>query len=948
LTAPETAARANIDRMLIDAGWVVQDRDRVNLAAGRGIAVREFVLKAGHGTADYLLYVDRKAAGAMEAKPEGETLTGVEVQSEKYSKGLPETMPAHITPLPFLYQTTGVETRFTNCLDPEARSREVFAFHRPETLAGWLAEEPLWMPQADGRPHPLSQRAATLRARLRALPAVPEEGLWPVQLRAVQNLERSLALDHPRALIQMATGSGKTHVAVCSAYRLIKHGNARRVLFLVDRANLGRQALKEFQQFVTPDDRRKFSELYNIQHLQSNNVDPVARVCISTVQRLYSMLQGKAIPEDVDEAPLAMLDGLYREPPPVDYNPALPIEFFDVIFIDECHRSIYTLWRQVLEYFDAHLIGLTATPSKQTFGFFHQNLVMEYGHERAVADGVNVDFDVYRIRTQITQGGSKVEAGLVVDLRDRETRRKRWERLDEDLVYGPADLDRDVVSQDQIRTVMRTFRDRLFTDIFPGRTDVPKTLIYAKDDSHADDIVQIVRDEFGKGNQFAEKITYKSGTARIVNKVMGTGGVEREVVTYKSTGVTSDDLLSSFRNSYYPRIAVTVDLIATGTDVKPLEIVMFMRAVRSRNHFEQMKGRGVRVISDTDLQAVTPDAKAKSRFVIVDCVGVCEQELSDTHPLERKPTVSFEKLLQAVALGSTDPDVASSLAGRLARLDRQLGKAEREELSRVTGGVSLQSITAAMVSAIDPDTQAGAGSPAAAAQLIEAALSPIATNPDLRQRLLDLKKRYEQTIDTVSKDIVLEAAYSPEATERARGLVASFEAYIREHRDEITALQILYSRPYGHRLTFEDIKALADAIEAPPRAWTPELLWRAYETLDRSRVRGASPGRLLTNLVSLVRFATHQENDLVAYPDVVAQRFETWLASQERGGRRFSPEQRRWLENIRDHIAANLSIGMDDLDLVPFNQRGGLGRAHQLFGDEIGPLLEELTEVLAA
>ena len=388
----------------------------------------------------------------------------------------------------------------------------------------------------------------------------------------------------------MATGSGKTFTAANFTYRLAKFGKAKRILFLVDRGNLGRQARKEFEQFVTPDDGRKFSELYVVQHLSSNVLDPTAKVVIGTIQRMYSMLQGQEeLPEEADEvssfeaAPI-----LTKEPLPVAYNPKIPIETFDIIITDEAHRSIYNLWRQVLEYFDAFVIGLTATPSKQTLGFFKQNLVMEYDHERAVADGVNVDFDVYEIRTQISQAGATVEAEQFVDKRDRQTRQRRWEQLDEDLTYDASQLDRAVVAEDQLRTVICTFRDRLFTEIFPGRTEVPKTLIFAKDDSHAEDIVRVVREEFGKGNDFCVKITYKT------------------------TGAKAEDLLASFRNSYHPRIAVTVDMIATGTDVKPIEIVFFMRSVRSRTFFEQMKGRGVRVINDTDLRAVTPDARAKT------------------------------------------------------------------------------------------------------------------------------------------------------------------------------------------------------------------------------------------------------------------------------------------------------------------------------------------------
>jgi len=573
-TTPEALARQHIDEALTQAGWTVQDRAALNVHAHRGVAVREFVLKHGHGSADYLLFVDQEAVGAVEAKKEGTSLTGAEVQTEKYSVGLPSDAPAPIHPLPFLYRSTGIETRFTNGLDPNPRSRRVFDFHRPETLAGWLANVP------------------SSRTRLQAMPPIFETGLWPAQLTAVYNLERSLREDRPRALIQMATGSGKTYTAISSIYRLIKFGGAKRVLFLVDRANLGRQALKEFQQYVAPDDGRKFTELYNVQLLSSNRLDPVARVCITTIQRLYSMLKGEPdLDPSLEEGSLFDTGGgLIRDPVPVAYNPTIPIETFDFAFVDECHRSIYSLWRQVLEYFDAHIVGLTATPSMQTFGYFNQNLVMEYPHTLAVADGVNVDFDVYRIRTQITEAGSTVEAGLYVDTRNRQTRATRWRKLDEDLTYATNALDRDVVAVDQIRTVVRTFRDRLFTEIHPGRTEVPKTLIYAKDDSHADDIVQIVREEFGKGNDFAQKITYRTGTARIVTKKPGTNGQDVDEVTYKSTGVKAEDLLSSFRNSYNPRVVATVDMIATGTDIRPLEIVMFMRSVKSRNFFEQMKG----------------------------------------------------------------------------------------------------------------------------------------------------------------------------------------------------------------------------------------------------------------------------------------------------------------------------------------------------------------------
>ncbi|MBI5048488.1 MAG: DEAD/DEAH box helicase family protein [Deltaproteobacteria bacterium] len=622
---------------------------------------------------------ESRAAGVIEAKKAGATLTGVEIQSDKYKHGLPDDLPAWYRPLPFCYQSTGVETRFTNGLDPEPRSRNVFSFHKPETLLEWLTEDvPAEALQAAER-FSIYSKPFTFYKRLQKLPPLIEEGLWSAQIKAIKNLEKSLSENRPRALIQMATGSGKTFTAVTFIYRLLKFAKARRVLFLVDRKTLGAQTLKEFQQYDSPYSPFKFTEEFIVQHLQSGSIDKTARVCISTIQRLYSILKGEEIDPALEEESLFDHSALYKEPPPVEYNPIIPPETFDVIVTDECHRSIYNLWRQVLDYFDSSIIGLTATPNKQTFGFFNQNLVMEYPHEQAVADGVNVNYDVYRIRTRITQAGSKVDAGYFIDKRDRETRAVRWERLDEELEYNANQLDTDVVAIDQIRTVIKSFRDNLFKEIFPGRKDVPKTLVFAKDDSHAEDIMKIIREEFAKGNEFCQKITYKT------------------------TGVSPEQLIRDFRTNYFPRIAVTVDMISTGTDIKPLEIVFFMRNIKSRSFFEQMKGRGVRVINPNDLQSVTPDAKAKTHFIIVDAVGVCEQDKTDSRPMEKRPSISLEKLLQAVALGNTEPDVISSIAGRLSRIEKRLSREEKEEIKKINNGQGIKDLMATLVQSIDPD-----------------------------------------------------------------------------------------------------------------------------------------------------------------------------------------------------------------------------------------------------
>jgi type I restriction enzyme R subunit len=702
-------------------------------------------------------------------------------------------------------------------------------------------------------------------------------------------------------------------------YRLIKFAGARRVLFLVDRGNLARQTKKEFDAYASPHNNFKFGEEYIVQHLQGNQLDTSARVVICTIQRMFSMLKGRELAEDADEESTEGMESLFKDPQPIQYNPRIPIESFDIVVTDEAHRSIYNLWRQVLEYFDAYLIGLTATPNKQTFGFFNQNLVMEYGHAQAVADGVNVNYDVYRIKTEVTEAGAKVDKGYWLETMDRATRRRAAWQLDEDFEYDPAELDRAVQTPDQIRTVVRTLRDRWQTDLFPQREELPKTLVFAKDDNHAEAIVQILREEFGRGNEFAQKITYRT------------------------TGTTPEQLIKDFRTAYYPRVAVTVDMIATGTDIKPVEIVVFMRSVKSRSFFEQMKGRGVRVCNPTDLAAVNPgNGVRKDHFVIVDAVGVCERDKTDSRPMDQKKTVPLDKMLQAVALGNVEDEVLSSVAARLARLDKDLGEADHAKILEASGGHTLQSLARGIVEALNIDPTQDMP-PAQAEERLRQAAKPF-SNPKLRDLILQMRQKADLVLDTVTQDSLIAAGFA-EGSDRAKDLVQSFEAFIQQHKDEITALQILYKRPTRAPLKFEDIKALADALHAPPHLLDETALWQAYAALQKGRVKGASQRRLLTDLVSLVRFAMQQDNELVPYPERVQANFKAWLAQH---GQPFTQEQQHWLEMIRDHIAANLGIEIDDFEYAPFNSEGGLGKVHQLFGAQLPKVIEELNRELAA
>ena len=943
--APEQRARRGIDANLAAAGWRVQGRGELDLTAGRGVAVREFPMKPGFGAADYMLYLDREAVGAIEAKASG-TFTGVEEQSAKYAAGLPDDLPAPRRPLPFLFESNGSVTRFTNGLDPAPRSRSVFNFPRPETLADLIA------------------RQVQLRAKLKELPPLDESRLWSVQARAIHNLEASFADAHPRALIQMATGSGKTFTAVNVVYRLLKFGGARRILFLVDRSNLGRQTESEFANFTPPDDPRKFPELYTLQRLSGNSIDPAANVVVTTIQRLYSMLKGE--PEfDAGEEEGSAFDAAgpwYGESPDVAYNAAIPPEFFDFVIVDECHRSIYDLWSQVLLYFDSFMIGLTTTPAGKTIGFFNQNLVMQYGHDEAVTDGVNVDFDVYRIRTEVTERGATVKAGdggVYVDKRDKMTRAERLQLLNEDFTYTANELDRDVVSESQIRTVLQQFRDKVLPEAFPGRTEAPKTLIFAKDDSHADDIVRIARETFAQGNDFCRKITYRTGFTKVAKRMTEDDGSETEVTEWvRTASLTPDEILAQFRTGFFPRIAVTVDMISTGTDVKPIECVFFMRNVKSAGFFEQMKGRGVRVISPDKLRAVTPSAKVKDRFIVVDAVGVCERDKTDSRTLNRQPSKTLEQLLDYVARGGVDPDALTTLAGRLARLQRASTPDQLAELKDLAGGKMLPELACDLLDACDADAQAdaagqqfGTTEPSgdqiaqAARQLARDAATPF-MKPALRRRILEIRQQNEQTIDRHTVDDVLHSGFDASAVDKARAKVTDFRAWIEEHKDELTALQLLYADARPLKLSLKDLRELKDALSRPPVSATPVQLWRAFEAAEAETVKGRG-GEPLADLVSLVRHALMPTMTLAPYRDELRERYRAWLQERDADGA-FTPEQREWLDRMAEHVAASLAIEPEDFESGWFGQHGSLGRAHALFGDRLRPLMANLNERLAA
>ena len=915
---PEQIARDQIDKQLLAAGWIVQDKKKINLTAGLGVAVREY--QTDVGPADYALFVDKQAVGIIEAKPEnwGHRITTVEEQSTGYAEAKLKWVN-NKEPLPFIYESTGTITRFTNLKDPKPRSREVFSFHKPETLKAWSKEE------------------STLRGNFTDMHELNTDGLRSCQVTAITNLEESLKDDKPRALVQMATGSGKTFTAISSVYRWLKYGKAKRILFLVDTKNLGEQAEQEFLSFVPNDDNRKFTELYNVRRLSSSHVPADAQVCICTIQRMYSILKGEELDESVEELNPAEQMTRPKKSLPVVYNKKIPPEFFDLIIIDECHRSIYNTWRQVLEYFDSYLVGLTATPDNRTYGFFRKNIVSEYNHENAVADGVNVGNEVYVIETERTKTGGTIKAEQSVEKRERLTRKKRWETQDEDEAYSAKQLDRNIVNPDQIRTIIRTFKEKL-PEMFPNRKEVPKTLIFAKTDSHADDIIQTVREEFGEGNAFCKKVTYKADE-------------------------DPKSVLAQFRNDYNPRIAVTVDMIATGTDVRALECLLFMRDVKSRNYFEQMKGRGTRIIDQDALRKVTPSATSgKTHYVIVDAIGVTKSLKTASQPLITKPSVPLKDLAMGVMMGAYDEDTVSSLAGRLARLDKQLDEDEHKRIEEHTGGVPLNSIIGNLLSAIDADKVDDKaceleglpkGSEPSAEKRDEAQSQMVSDaanvfNGELIELIETIRRDKEQTIDHENLDSVLRAEWDGDAEENAKTMVSDFESYLEEHKDEIEALTIFFMQPARRQnITLKMIKDVMTKLRLDRPKLSPLRVWQAYALLDECKSK--QPVNELTALIALIRRATGLDESLTLNSDRVRKNFQTWIMGHHSGGGdKFNKEQMEWLHMLRDHAITSFHIDREDLEMAPFDARGGLGKMYQLFGNDMDSLIDELNKELAA
>ena len=858
---PEEKARVKIDQMFVEAGWKVVDRDfyTPTLTAA---AIREGLLERNY-EADYFLFINGMAVGVLEAKrQEVEADAGIVCdQTDRYARSVPDYYKVYERPLPLIYQSNGEDTYFRF---RENKLIAVNRIHTPKEIVKMLGIED---PYA-------------------GLPTLSKKGLRACQYEAITGLESSFRAGQQRALIVLATGAGKTYTACMAAYRLLAYTPMRRILFLVDRNNLGKQAEGEFGMFRLTENGDPFNTIYTVNRLKSAKISTDSNVVISTIQRLFSLLTGQEITDnDDDDDDTAM--GEVQLPT----ETMLPPDFFDLIIIDECHRSIYGNWRSVLEYFNtAKLIGLTATPVPETKAFFNNNIVVNYTLEQSIVDGVNVDARVYRIKTEVTENGGAIRKGDKVKRETRYTGKVETIRNEETKNYTKEELNRSVINPAQIKLVLETYRDAVYTEMFtdPQREAdmnyLPKTLIFALNEIHASNIVRIAKEVFGRtDDKFVQKITYSSGD--------------------------SNELIRQFRNDKEFRIAVTCTLVATGTDVKPLEVLLFMRDVASEPLYIQMKGRGVRTIGDDQLRNVTPNAFSKDCFFLVDAVGVTESHKTTTSPGGDEPerTITLRRLLELLTHGNLDDEYLRLIASRLARINSKCTEKQREEFLRLAHS-GMQEISAAIFEAFENDAlppYEDINDPNAERAAL---VAPLTHHPDAREYLLILAAGFVETLMPGEDQLIFKGF----SQEEARDVTSAFEKYCEDHQDEIEALRMIYNNN-GEPLTYAVLKDLENRLKLENSKFQTSRLWNCYAIVNPQSVKAHTTKEAkeaLTNIIQLVRFASRQIETLESLYPSAQQRFNLWYGQVQRI---LTEQQIAIIRQIVDYISSNGACTIKDI-----------------------------------
>ena len=853
---PEEKARQKIDLWFAEAGWKVINREDYEPTC-TAVAIREGLLK-GNLEADYFLFINGKAIGVLEAKREeiDPFSNNVCEQAVLYAKSVPHIYQAYQKPLPFIFTSNGKELFFCDFREQKQSFKQIMAIPTPYELVKQLG---------------ISDYFA-------GLPSLQKKGLRDCQYEAVTELEKSFRSGQNRALMVLATGAGKTYTACLAAYRLLSYTPMRRVLFLVDRNNLGKQAEGEFGTFRLTENGDAFNTIFTVNRLRSSSIPSDSNVVISTIQRLFSFLRGDTIEDNDNDDDNEPTEEVVLPP-----NPNLPHDYFDLIIIDECHRSIYGNWRKVLEYFDtARLVGLTATPIPETMAFFNNNRIVNYTLEKSIVDGVNVDCRVYRIKTQVTENGGAILEGEKIKEETRYTGDVKTISNKETKTYTNKELNRSVINPAQIKLILSTYRDVVYTELFndPQREAnfdyLPKTLIFALNETHASNIVQIAKEVFGHtDDRFVQKITYSAGD--------------------------SNELIRQFRNDKDFRIAVTCTLVATGTDVKPLEVLIFMRDVESLPLYIQMKGRGVRTIGDEQLRNVTPNAFSKDCFYLIDAVGVTEHEKTIPTITDELTTkiITLKELLEQITHGYLPDEHLKRLAATLSRIYNKADNSQRTEFIRLAND-DMKELASRIYEAFENNILPPFISTKEPNNERKGLVAPLANHADARRYLLILAAGFVNTL-MPGEDTLISKGFS---IEEAKSTTEAFEDFCKEHSDEIEALRIIYNNE-GEPITYSMLKDLENKLKMANNHFTSKQLWNSYAILNPNSVRRSSTKEesdALTNIIQLVRFALRQIERLDSVVSTSKQYFNLWLGQNQR---EITDKQREVISRIVDYIASN-------------------------------------------
>ena len=885
---PEEQARIKIDKLLKDAGWDIVSRDEYipNLA----LAVKEALMEGNHES-DYLLFVDNKAIAVLEAKREEidvEDNDSVYSQAEKYAHTPKKWYDLWFDKIPLVYVSNGKKLLYKNLLDDNSEYEEIEQMHSPKKMLKIIGKSSDY--------GALSRLDKEYNGKL----------LRDCQYDAELKFENTIRLGNKKALTILATGSGKTYLGCLASYRLLNYTRVKRVLFLVDRNNLATQALNEFSSFDRTEKGDKLSDLYTMNKLKKNE-DINSDIVISTIQKLFAVLTGNTIndtDEDKEDELLNNSENDDGKEISLGDNLKLPQDYFDFIIVDECHRSIYGKWKKVLDYFNnAIILGLTATPTDEAYAFFNKNVVENYSYEDSIVDGVNVPSRIYRIKTKTTTFGGCINVGSIVNeitkRTSRETKYESQKRID----FTNSDLDRTITDKNQIRTVLENYRDAIYTDLYLEREPIweyiPKTLIFAKDDNHAKEIVKICEDVFKE---------------RFDNGVLPNGFIQK--ITYSS--MDTQKLIRDLNYEKSFRIAVTVTLVATGTDVKPLEVVLFMKDVHSDVLYTQMKGRGCRTISSDKFREITPNAEYKDRFYIVDAIGVTESEKNiprTSNDGHGKKKLNIESLFEHLAHGEVSDEYLVLLRDYLSTINNRyannqlFGRHLIELIDKYN--FSPKYLADKINNSIENNTLPEYKNIKDANIERKELINELISNISIRNKILELYKGYKVSFDDNKDEII----YKGFSIESAKPFIENFENYINTHISDIEMLSLLYN---GNNdiITHNMLIDMQDKLLNENSLFKPYSIWTNYHVLDNKNVEVLDTKynvNALTNYIPLCNYAMKKNNKLTSLFGQYLKKYNLYLGMSQRT---LNEDQEIVMKRISEYIINDGAITSDELNII--------------------------------